>query len=106
MPYIVSHPFSGYIISSCLALLQSVSSDQTVLCRYRSSRDRSMFPKIDMASEKAIIESWTPEEVSDGNRVPEAGDIEVVEQAVLEASSSSSSEVGPLSIVAADLNSQ
>ena len=27
-----------------------------------------MFPKIDIASEKAIIENWTPEEVADGNR--------------------------------------
>lgn len=34
----------------------------------RSSRDKSMFPKIDIASEKAIIQNWTPEEVADGTK--------------------------------------
>ena len=38
-----------------------------------------MFPKIDIASEKAIIENWTPEEVADGHR--EIGtDIDVFEE--------------------------
>lgn len=27
-----------------------------------------MFPKIDIASEKAIIQNWTPEEVADGSK--------------------------------------
>ena len=49
-----------------------------------------MFPKMDMASEKAIIENWTPEEVADGNRelgsgpggvVLSSGDIDVFEEA-------------------------
>ena len=36
------------------------------LCLCRSSRERSLFPKKDMASEKAMIENWTPEELADG----------------------------------------
>lgn len=27
-----------------------------------------MFPKIDIASENAIIQNWTPEEVADGSK--------------------------------------
>lgn len=34
----------------------------------RSSKDKSMFPKIDIASENAIIQNWTPEEVADGSK--------------------------------------
>ena len=43
-----------------------------------------MFPKIDIASEKAIIENWTPEEVADGNREgagTASQEIEVFEEA-------------------------
>lgn len=40
-----------------------------------------MFPKMDMASEKAMIEKWTPEEVSDGGRTLEASqEIEMFEE--------------------------
>ena len=48
-----------------------------------------MFPKMDIASEKAIIENWTPDEVADGTRnlvggaggvVSSSGDIEVFEE--------------------------
>jgi ankyrin repeat protein len=49
--------------------------------RRRTSRDRSMFPKIDMASEKAMIEKWTPPEVADGHRGLEGSqEIEVLEE--------------------------
>ena len=40
-----------------------------------------MFPKIDMASEKAMIEKWTPPEVADGHRGLEGSqEIEVLEE--------------------------
>ena len=40
-----------------------------------------MFPKIDMASEKAMIEKWTPEEISDGSRGLEGSqEIEIYEE--------------------------
>ena len=60
------------------------------VCVCRSSKDRSLFPKMDMASEKAMIEKWTPEEVADGNRgLGGSMEIEVVE----EGTKSSSGEV-------------
>ncbi|CAI8045836.1 Protein phosphatase 1 regulatory subunit 12A [Geodia barretti] len=59
--------------------------------RRRTSRDRSMFPKIDMASEKAMIEKWTPPEVADGHRGLEGSqDIEVLEEKAKNSSESHS----------------
>ena len=47
-----------------------------------------MFPKKDMASEKAMIEQWTPEEVADGNRGLGSGqEIEMFEEGTKDSSS-------------------
>ena len=60
-------------------VVKSIEEGVCIVCR--TSRDRSMFPKIDMASEKAMIEKWTPPEVADGHRGLEGSqDIEVLEE--------------------------